>query len=62
MCFLVKGAVECTGYDDSEGKIYQTLSECEQDDQYRFYGLTNIFTRYEQHYEQIMIGCEEIKY
>jgi hypothetical protein len=61
MCFLVNGAVECTGYDDSEGRIYQTLSECERDAQYRFYGLTDIFTRYQQPYEQIVIGCEEIK-
>ena len=61
MCFLVNGAVECTGYDDSEGKSYQTLSECEKDAQYRFNGLTDICTRYEQPYEQIVIGCEEIK-
>jgi len=61
MCFLVNGAVECTPYNDSEGKIYQTLSECERDAQYRFYGLTDIFTRYQQPYEKIVIGCEEIK-
>ena len=61
MCFLVNGAIECTDYNDSEGKIYQTLSECEKYAQYRFYGLTDIFTRYEQPYKQIVIGCEEIK-
>ena len=61
MCFLVNGAVECAGYDDSERKIYQTLSECERDAQYRFYGLTDVFRQYEQPYEQIVIGCEEIK-
>ena len=61
MCFLVNGVVECTGYDDSEGKIYQTLSECEKDAEYRFYGLTDVFRQYEQPYEQIIIGCEEIK-
>jgi hypothetical protein len=61
ICFLVTGAVECTGYDDSEGQIYQTLSDCEKDARYRFYGLTDIFTRYEQPYEQIVIGCEEIE-
>ena len=61
MCFLVNGAIECTNYNDSEGKIYQTLAECEKDAQHRFYGLTDIFTRYEQPYKQIVIGCEEIK-
>jgi len=53
--------VECTGYDDSEQRVYQTLAECEKDAQYRFYGLTDIFTRYQQPYEKIVIGCEEIK-
>ena len=61
MCSLVNGAVECTDYHDSEANIYQTLLECEKDAQYRFYGLTDIFTRYQQPYEQIVIGCEEIK-
>ena len=61
MCFLVNGAVECTPYDDSEQRVYQTLAQCEKDAQYRFYGLTDIFIRYEQPYEQIVIGCEEIK-
>lgn len=60
MCFLVNGAVECTPYDDSEQRVYQTLAQCEKDAQYRFYGLTDIFIRYEQPYEQIVIGCEEI--
>ena len=60
MCFLVNGAVECSGYDDSEQRVYQTLAECEKDAQYRFYGLTDIFIRYEQPYEQIVIGCEKI--
>jgi len=59
MCFLVNGAVECTDYHDSEQRVYQTLAQCEKDAEARFYGLTDIFTRYEQPYEQIMIGCEE---
>ena len=59
MCFLVNGAVECTDYHDSEQRVYQTLAKCEKDAEARFYGLTDIFTRYEQPYEQIMIGCEE---
>ena len=61
MCVLVNAEVECTYYNDSEARIYQKLSECDKDAQYRFYGLTDIFTRYEQPYEQITIGCEEIK-
>ena len=61
MCFLVNSAVECTPYDDSEQRVYQTLAQCEKDAQYRFYGLTDIFIRYEQPYEQIVIGCEKIK-
>ena len=61
MCLLSNGAVECANYDDSYQKIYQTLAECEKDAEARFYGLTDIFTRYEQSYERIVIGCEEIK-
>jgi len=59
MCFLVNGAVECTNYDDSEKRVYQSLAQCEKDAAARFYGLTDIFARYEQPYEKIVIGCEE---
>jgi hypothetical protein len=61
MCFLVSSAVECQDFSDSDGKIYQTLSQCEKDAEYRFYGLTDVFRQYEQPYEKIIIGCEEIK-
>ena len=61
MCFLVNGAVECTEYNDSYQKIYQSLAECEKDAEYRFYGLTDVFLEYQQPFEKIEIGCEEIK-
>ena len=61
MCFLVNGAVECTKYDDSTQKIYQSLAECEKDAEYRFYGLTDVFLEYQQPFEKIEMGCEEIK-
>lgn len=61
MCFLVNGAVECTEYNDSYQKIYQSLAECEKDAEYRFYGLTDVFLEYQQPFEKIEMGCEEIK-
>ena len=61
MCFLVNGEVECTNYDDSEQRIYQTLARCEKDAESRFYGLTDVFRQYGQPYEKIVIGCDEIK-
>jgi len=61
MCFLVNGAVECTNYDDSEQRVYQTLAQCEKDAETRFYGLTDVFQQYGQPYEKIVIGCDEIK-
>tara|TARA_B100001063_G_C16625994_1_gene483224 strand:- start:685 stop:900 length:216 start_codon:yes stop_codon:yes gene_type:complete len=61
MCFLVNGAVECTDYDDSDQVIYQELAKCEEMAAYRFYGMTDVFERYKQPYEKIVIGCKEIK-
>ena len=61
MCFLVNGAVECTEYNDSYQKIYQSLAECEKDAEYRFYGLTDVFREYQQPFEKIEMGCKEIK-
>jgi len=61
MCFLVNGEVECTNYNDSYAKLYQDLASCENDAKSRFYELTDVFTRYQQPYEKIVIGCEEIK-
>ena len=60
MCLLVNGAVECTDYSDSDQQIFQNLSECNKAAEYRFYGLTDVFTVYQVPYEKIIIGCEEI--
>ena len=59
MCVLVNGAVECTDYNDSDQVIYQELAKCEQMAEYRFYGMTEVFARYEQPYEKIVVGCNK---
>ena len=60
-CVLVNGVPECTNYDDSDEKIYQELAKCEEMAEYRFYGMTDVFARYQQPYEKIVIGCVEIE-
>ena len=57
MCILVNGAVECTEYNDSEQVIYQELAKCEEMAAYRFYGMTDVFARYNQSYEKLVVGC-----
>ena len=59
MCFLVNGAVECTNYDDSDQVIYKELAKCEEMAAYRFYAMTDIFARYNQPYEKLVVGCTE---
>ena len=59
MCVLVNGAVECTDYNDSNQVIYQELAKCEQMAEYRFYAMTEVFARFEQPFEKILIGCTE---
>ena len=59
MCVLVNGAVECTDYNDSDQVIYQDLFKCEQMAEYRFYAMTDIFARYNQPYEKLVVGCAE---
>ena len=59
MCVLVNGAVECTEYNDSDQVIYQELARCEQMAAYRFYAMTDIFARYNQPYEKLVVGCTE---
>ena len=59
MCVLVNGELQCTDYDDSNANIYKTLNECEQDAEYRFSGLTDIFEAYGQPYESLEIGCKD---
>ena len=59
MCVLVNGAVECTDYDDSDQVIYQELAKCEQMAAYRFYAMNDVFARYNQPYEELVVGCTE---
>ena len=59
MCILVNGEIQCTEYDDSTGKIYQDLANCEKDAAMRFYGMTDIFTAYGQDYEKLIVGCNK---
>ena len=59
MCVLVNGEMQCTDYDDSTGKIYQELAKCEQDAAMRFYGMTDVFSTYNQDYEKLEVGCRE---
>tara|TARA_B100000900_G_C20009975_1_gene485450 strand:+ start:61 stop:276 length:216 start_codon:yes stop_codon:yes gene_type:complete len=61
MCLLVNGAVECTDYNDSDQVIYQELAKCEEMAEYRFYAMTDVFRRYQQPYEKLIIGCVEIR-
>ena len=61
MCVLVNGEIKCTTYDDSTGRIYQELVQCEADAAARFYGITEIFETYKQDYERLEVGCEEMK-
>lgn len=59
MCVLVNGDHQCTTYDDSDAVIYKSLNECERNAEYRFYGLTTVFSQYNQPYEHIEMGCKE---
>jgi len=59
MCVLVNGAVECTDYNDSNQVLYQELVKCEQMAEYRFYAMTEVFARYNQSYEELVVGCIE---
>jgi len=59
LCVLVNGAVECTDYNDSEEMIYQDLAKCEEMADYRFYAMTDVFARYNQSYEELVVGCIE---
>jgi len=61
MCVLVNGETQCTTYDDSTKNVYQELSKCEADAGARFYGMTDVFRYYNQEFESLEVGCEEIK-
>ena len=61
MCVLVNGETQCTTYDDSMNKVYKELAKCEADAGARFYGMTDVFRYYNQEFESLKVGCEEIK-
>jgi len=61
MCVLVNGETQCTTYDDSMNKVYKELAKCEADAGARFYGMTDVFRYYNQEFERLEVGCEEIK-
>ena len=58
LCVMAKGAVDCTLYDDSEKQIFNSLAECDQQAQYRFYGMAEVFEAYNIPYETMQVGCE----
>ena len=60
MCVLVNGETQCTTYDDSTGKVYEELAKCEADAGARFYGMTDVFRYYNQEFESLEVGCEEV--
>ena len=59
MCVLVNGEINCTDYNDSTGTIYEDLATCERDAAFRFYAMADVYARFEQPYEKIVIGCTE---
>ena len=59
MCVLVSGEIQCTNYDDSEKQIFKSLANCEQNAAVRFYGMAEVFNRYGQPYERLIVGCEK---
>lgn len=61
MCLLVNGEVQCQAYDDSDRQIFDELYKCEQQAEYRFYGMMDYFTAYRIPYERIIVGCDEVE-
>ena len=57
MCVLVNGEVQCTNYDDSQKEIFKQLATCEQNAAMRFYGMADVFARYQQPYQTLIVGC-----
>ena len=53
---MANGAIDCTLYDDSEKQIFETLAECDQQAQYRFYGMAEVFKAYDIPYESMQVG------
>lgn len=61
ICVLVSGELDCTLYNDSEQQIFTSLAECDQQAQYRFYGMAEVFDAYNIPFNKMEVGCEEIK-
>ena len=60
MCVLVSGEIQCTNYDDSNKQVFNELANCEQNAAMRFYGMADVFSRYKQPYETLIVGCEKV--
>ncbi len=58
LCVITNGVQDCTLYDDSEKQIFKTLAECDQQAQYRFYGMAEVFDAYNIPYETMEVGCQ----
>ena len=58
MCILVNGIPECTTYSDNKAEIFQTLIECEQKAEVRFYETMGGFISANIPFESITIGCK----
>ena len=61
ICVLVNGELDCTLYDDSENQVFQTLARCNQQAEYRFYGMAEVFGAYQIPYDSMEVGCKEIE-
>ena len=59
ICVLVGGELDCTLYDDSEKQIFKTLAECDQQAQFRFYGMAEVFDAYNIPYDHMEVGCKK---
>tara|TARA_B100000214_G_C23566320_1_gene445251 strand:- start:273 stop:485 length:213 start_codon:yes stop_codon:yes gene_type:complete len=57
LCVMANG-LDCTLYDDSEKQIFKTLAECDQQAQYRFYGMAELFDAYNIPYQTLEVGCK----
>ena len=40
-------------------EIFKQLATCEQNAAMRFYGMADVFARYQQPYETLIVGCEK---
>ena len=61
MCILVNGEMQCQDYSDSDNQVFKYQYQCEQQAEFRFYGLTDYLTAYNIPYQRLEIGCEQIE-